>query len=309
VKDKIEKVFKEKLQPLKDSNFLIAVSGGVDSMVLASLFKKNNLKFSIAHCNFKLRSNESDEDELFVSNWSKENNQMYFSTTFNTIEFCKNNKVGVQEGTRNLRYKWFHDLKEIYGFNFIVTAHNLNDQIETYLINSMRGTGLSGLVGIPEKTDNLYRPLLEISKNEISEYAINNYIKFREDSSNLSNDYLRNTIRNSIIPKFEEFDDNVMLKFKTTINNLNSTKIFADIIICDIKDKVFSKEGVNTRIKISDLSNLNPLDFYIHSLFSEFGFDYKEVIKLFSSDSGKYIESAKYKLTKNKDDLIISKND
>ena len=309
MKDKIEKVFKEKLQPLKDSNFLIAVSGGVDSMVLASLFKKNNLKFSIAHCNFKLRSNESDEDELFVSNWSKENNQMYFSTTFNTIEFCKNNKVGVQEGTRNLRYKWFHDLKEIYGFNFIVTAHNLNDQIETYLINSMRGTGLSGLVGIPEKTDNLYRPLLEISKNEISEYAINNYIKFREDSSNLSNDYLRNTIRNSIIPKFEEFDDNVMLKFKTTINNLNSTKIFADIIICDIKDKVFSKEGVNTRIKISDLSNLNPLDFYIHSLFSEFGFDYKEVIKLFSSDSGKYIESAKYKLTKNKDDLIISKND
>ena len=309
MKHKIEKVFKEKLQPFKDSNFLIAVSGGVDSMVLASLFKTHNLKFSVAHCDFKLRADESDADELFVANWSKENNQKYFNTSFNTVEYCKNNKVGTQEGARNLRYKWFHDLKEIYGFDFIVTAHNLNDQIETYLINSMRGTGLSGLVGIPEKTDKLYRPLLDISKNEISEYAINNNIEFREDSSNSRNDYLRNTIRNSIIPKFEEFDDNVMLKFRTTINNLNSTKIFADIIISDIKDKVFLKEGINERIKISDLSNLNPLDFYVHSFFSEYGFDYKEVIKLFTSDSGKYINSTKYKLTKNKNDLIITKND
>ena len=309
MKHKIEKVFKEKLQSLKDSNFLIAVSGGVDSMVLASLFKKNNLKFSVAHCNFKLRSDESEEDDLFVSNWSKENNQKYFSAIFNTVDFCKNNKVGIQEGARNLRYKWFYDLKEIYGFDFIVTAHNLNDQIETYLINSMRGTGLSGLVGIPEKTDKLYRPLLDISKNEISEYAINNNIEFREDSSNSSNDYLRNTIRNSIIPKFEEFDDNVMLKFRTTINNLHSTKIFADNIISDIKDKVFLKEGINERVKISDLSNLNPLDFYVHSFFSEYGFDYKEVIKLLTSDSGKYIDSTKYKLTKNKNDLIITKND
>ena len=309
MKHKIEKVFKEKLQPFKDSSFLIAVSGGVDSMVLASLFKTHNLKFSVAHCNFKLRADESDADELFVANWSKENNQKYFNASFNTVEYCNNNKVGTQEGARNLRYKWFHDLKEIYGFDFIVTAHNLNDQIETYLINSMRGTGLSGLVGIPEKTDKLYRPLLDISKNEISEYAINNNIEFREDSSNSSNDYLRNTIRNSIIPKFEEFDDNVMLKFRTTINNLNSTKIFADIIISDIKEKVFLKEGTNERIKISDLSKLDPLDFYVHSFFSEYGFDYKEVIKLFTSDSGKYIDSTKYKLTKNKNDLIITKND
>ena len=309
MKHKIEKVFKEKLQPVKDSNFLIAVSGGVDSMVLASLFKKNNLKFSVAHCNFKLRADESDKDEQFVSDWSAENNQKYFNVSFNTVVYCKNNKVGTQEGARNLRYKWFYDLKEIYGFDFIVTAHNLNDKIETYLINSMRGTGLSGLVGIPEKTDKLYRPLLDISKNEINEYAINNNIEFREDSSNSSNDYLRNTIRNSIIPKFEEFDDNVMLKFRTTINNLNSTKIFADIIISDIKEKVFLKEGTNERIKISDLSNLDPLDFYVHSFFSEYGFDYKEVIKLFTSDSGKYIDSTKYKLTKNKNDLIITKND
>ena len=103
MKHKIEKVFKEKLQPVKDSNFLIAVSGGVDSMVLASLFKKNNLKFSVAHCNFKLRADESDKDEQFVSDWSAENNQKYFNVSFNTVVYCKNNKVGTQEGARNLR--------------------------------------------------------------------------------------------------------------------------------------------------------------------------------------------------------------
>ena len=309
MKNEIDKVFKEKLQPVKDSYFLIAVSGGVDSMVLASLFKKYNLKFSIAHCNFKLRSNESDNDEVFVSNWAKQNNQKHFCSSFNTVQFCNSNKIGTQEGARKLRYEWFYNLKEIYGFDFIVTAHNLNDQIETYLINSMRGTGLSGLVGIPAKTKKLYRPLLDVSKNEIIQYAIDNNIEFREDSSNSSNDYLRNRIRNSIIPTFKELDDNVMLKFKTTINNLNSAKIFAEIIINEVKDKVFLKEETYESIKISDLAKLKPLDFYVHSLFSEYGFDYKEVIKLFTSDSGKYIESVKYKLTKNKNDLIISKND
>ena len=305
----IEKVFKEKLQLLKDSEFLIAVSGGVDSMVLVNLFKKSDLNFSVAHCNFKLRSEESDLDQVFVKSWAVDNNQKYYSTSFDTKEFCRYNKVGIQEGARKLRYEWFYDLKEIYGFDYIVTAHHLNDQIETYLINSMRGTGLSGLVGIPERTDNLFRPLLNISKTEIEEYAINNKIQFREDSSNLGNDYLRNTIRNSIIPKFQEYDDNVMLKFKTTINNLNSTKIFADIIINNIKEKIFLKDGLDERVKISELSKLNPLEFYVHSLFSAYGFDFKEVIKLFSSDTGKYIKSIRYKLTKNKNDLIISKND
>ena len=226
----------------------------------------------------------------------------------NLISFI-NNKIGIQEGTRRLRYEWFFNLKALYGFDFIVTAHQLNDQIETYLINSMRGTGLTGLLGIPEKTDKLFRPLLDITKNEISKYAINHNILFREDSSNFRNDYLRNTIRNSVIPKLQEFDDNVMLKFKTTFNNLISTKIFVDKIIKDIKAKIFLKEDFNERVKISDLTKLDPLGFYIHSLFSDYGFDYKEVVKLFTSDSGKYIKSIKYKLTKNKNDLIISKND
>ena len=306
---KLDKIFEDKIKTLKSSNFLVALSGGVDSMVLANLFLKNNLKFNVAHCNFNLRSEESDDDEIFVSNWSQKNNIKYFSSKFSTTDYCEKFKLGIQEGARNLRYEWFYDLKRIYEFDFVITAHNLDDQIETYLINSMRGTGLNGLVGITEKTESLYRPLLNILKDDIVEYATLNSIDFREDSSNLSNDYFRNKIRNTIISEFKNFDDNVMLKFKTTMNNLNSTKIFVDSIIGNVKDKYFKTENKSTIIEISEIKKLHPLEFYIHNLFLHYGFDFKEVIKLFNSDSGKYIESEKFKLTKNKKHLIITKND
>ena len=309
MEDNIDKIFKNKLKSLKQSKFLIALSGGVDSMVLADLFNKNKLDFSIAHCNFKLRSKESDDDEDFVLNWCAKNKIQSYISRFNTTNYCKKNKIGIQEGTRNLRYDWFYKLKDLYNFDYIVTAHHLDDQIETYLINSMRGSGLNGLVGIPEKQNNLFRPLLEILKDQILEYAKSNNIDFREDSSNLKNDYYRNMIRNSIIPEFKRFDDNVMLKFQTTINNLNSTKIFADITLNEIKSKIFDLSENNIKINIDDLKKLEPLDYYAHHLFVEFKFDFKEIIKLFKSDSGKYIKSNSHKLTKKKNYLIITKND
>ena len=309
MEDNINKIFKNKLKSLKQSKFLIALSGGVDSMVLADLFNKNKLDFSIAHCNFKLRSKESDDDEDFVLNWCAKNKIQSYISRFNTTNYCKKNKIGIQEGTRNLRYDWFYKIKDLYNFDYIVTAHHLDDQIETYLINSMRGSGLNGLVGIPEKQNNLFRPLLEILKDQILEYAKSNKIDFREDSSNLKNDYYRNMIRNSIIPEFKRFDDNVMLKFQTTINNLKSTKIFADITLNEIKSKIFDLSENNIKINIDDLKKLKPLDYYIHHLFVEFKFDFKEIIKLFKSDSGKYIKSNSHKLTKKKNYLIITKND
>ena len=309
MEDNIDKIFKNKLKSLKQSKFLIALSGGVDSMVLADLFNKNKLDFSIAHCNFKLRSKESDDDEDFVLNWCAKNKIQSYISRFNTTNYCKKNKIGVQEGARNLRYDWFYKLKDLYNFDYIVTAHHLDDQIETYLINSMRGSGLNGLVGIPEKQNNLFRPLLEILKDQILEYAKSNKIDFREDSSNLKNDYYRNMIRNSILPEFKRFDDNVMLKFQTTINNLKSTKIFADITLNEIKSKIFDLAENNIKINIDDLKKLEPLDYYAHHLFVEFKFDFKEIIKLFKSDSGKYIKSNSHKLTKKKNYLIITKND
>tara|TARA_B100000497_G_scaffold116492_1_gene140931 strand:+ start:44 stop:973 length:930 start_codon:yes stop_codon:yes gene_type:complete len=309
VGDKIEIIFQSKISSLKHSKFLIALSGGVDSMVLANLFLKNNLSFSVAHCNFNLRTKESDDDEKFIFDWSTENEIECYISKFNTTDYCKKNNFGIQEGARNLRYEWFNELKNLHDFDYIVTAHHLDDQIETYLINSMRGSGLNGLTGITEKTESLLRPLLKILKNDILVYAKSNNIDFREDSSNSKNDYFRNMIRNLIIPQFKKFDDNVMLKFQTTINNLNSTKIFADIIINQTKKLIFIFETDKIKVKIDDLKKLDPVEYYIHHLFIDYKFDFKEIIKLFDSDTGKYISSNTHILTKNKKFLIITKND
>ena len=309
MENKIETIFQSKISSLKHSKFLIALSGGVDSMVLANLFLKNNLSFSIAHCNFNLRTKESDDDEKFIFDWSTENEIECYISKFNTTDYCKKNNFGIQEGARNLRYEWFNELKNLHDFDYIVTAHHLDDQIETYLINSMRGSGLNGLIGITEKTESLLRPLLKILKNDILVYAKSNNIDFREDSSNSKNDYFRNMIRNLIIPQFKKFDDNVMLKFQTTINNLNSTKIFADVIINQTKKLIFIFETDKIKVKIDDLKKLNPVEYYIHHLFIDYKFDFKEIIKLFDSDTGKYISSNTHILTKNKKFLIITKND
>ena len=307
--NKIETIFQSKISSLKHSKFLIALSGGVDSMVLANLFLKNNLSFSVAHCNFNLRAKESDDDEKFIFDWSTENEIECYISKFNTTDYCKKNNFGIQEGARNLRYEWFNELKNLHDFDYIVTAHHLDDQIETYLINSMRGSGLNGLIGITEKTESLLRPLLKILKNDILVYAKSNNIDFREDSSNSKNDYFRNMIRNLIIPQFKKFDDNVMLKFQTTINNLNSTKIFADIIVNQTKKSIFIFETDKIKVKIDDLKKLDPVEYYIHHLFIDYKFDFKEIIKLFDSDTGKYISSNTHILTKNKKFLIITKND
>ena len=303
----IEQLFLAEINPHKECNFVVAISGGVDSMVLANLFLINNLKFSIAHCNFQLRGKESDDDELFINKWCSEKDIKLYNKKFSTEDYCKNNKLTIQMGARELRYEWFRELIDKEKHDFIVTAHHIDDQLETFIINSIRGTGIDGLVGIPDKINKIVRPLLMISKDQIIEYSKVNKINYREDSSNDKEDYLRNKIRHSVIPYLKSDDDNVLLKFKTTIENLNSTKIFVQKVISKVRDRVFIYEGENIITNIDLLKDLDPIEFYIHELYKDFEFNHKEVMKLFDSDSGKYISSSNYNMTKQKNNLIISK--
>ncbi len=303
----IEQLFLAEINPYKECNFVVAISGGVDSMVLANLFLINNLKFSIAHCNFQLRGKESDDDELFINKWCSEKDIKLYNKKFTTEDYCKNNKLTIQMGARELRYEWFRELIDKEKHDFIVTAHHIDDQLETFIINSIRGTGIDGLVGIPDKINKIVRPLLMISKDQIIEYSKVNKINYREDSSNDKEDYLRNKIRHSVIPYLKSDDDNVLLKFKTTIENLNSTKIFVQKVISKVRDRVFIYEGENIITNIDLLKDLDPIEFYIHELYKDFEFNHKEVMKLFDSDSGKYISSSNYNMTKQKNNLIISK--
>ena len=304
---KLEQLFLAEINPYKECNFVLAISGGVDSMVLANLFLINNLNFSIAHCNFQLRGKESDDDEMFINKWCSEKDIKLYNKKFSTEDYCKNNKLTIQMGARELRYEWFRELIDKEKHDFIVTAHHIDDQLETFIINSIRGTGIDGLVGIPDKINKIIRPLLMTSKDQIIEYSKVNKINYREDSSNDKEDYLRNKIRHSVIPYLKSDDDNVLLKFKTTIENLNSTKIFVQKVISKIRDRVFIYEGENIITNIGLLKDLDPIEFYIHELYKDFEFNYKEVMKLFDSDSGKYISSSNYKMTKQKNNLIISK--
>ena len=303
----IEQLFLAEINPHKECNFVLAISGGVDSMVLANLFLINNLNFSIAHCNFQLRGKESDDDELFINKWCSEKDIKLYNKKFSTEDYCKNNKLTIQMGARELRYEWFSELIDKEKYDFIVTAHHIDDQLETFIINSIRGTGIDGLVGIPDKINKIIRPLLMSSKDQIIEYSKVNKINYREDSSNDKEDYLRNKIRHSVIPYLKSDDDNVLLKFKTTIENLNSTKIFVKKVISKVRDRVFIYEGENIITNIGLLKDLDPIEFYIHELYKDFEFNYKEVMKLFDSDSGKYISSSNYNMTKQKNNLIISK--
>ena len=303
----IEQLFLAEINPHKECNFVLAISGGVDSMVLANLFLINNLNFSIAHCNFQLRGKESDDDELFINKWCSEKDIKLYNKKFSTEDYCKNNKLTIQMGARELRYEWFRELVDKEKHDFIVTAHHIDDQLETFIINSIRGTGIDGLVGIPDKINKIIRPLLMSSKDQIIEYSKVNKINYREDSSNDKEDYLRNKIRHSVIPYLKSDDDNVLLKFKTTVENLNSTKIFVKKVISKVRDRVFIYEGENIITNIGLLKDLDPIEFYIHELYKDFEFNYKEVIKLFDSDSGKQISSVNYNMTKQKNNLIISK--
>ena len=243
-------------------------------MVLANLFLKNNLSFSVAHCNFKLRSKESDIDQDFVKKWSLKHKIHCHSNEFNTVEFCKKNKMGIQEGARKLRYDWFNEISIKYKYEVILVAHHADDVLETFMINLMRGSGLKGLVGIPQIRGKIIRPLLPFTRTEIINYANKFNIEWREDASNEKTDYLRNALRHKVIPNWKAMDSSFHDQFKTTLGHLEQAKIALDYVINDFKTKYFVEGEKQIKISVDKLRLLNPIDFFLHALFVNYGFDH-----------------------------------
>ena len=293
---------------LKENKFLLAHSGGVDSSVLFDLFLKLDLQFGLVHCNFNLRGNESEDDYNFVKEIADSNKKIFFYKKFNTIKYSTLNKKSIQLSARELRYSWFLEILEKENYKYIVTAHHLNDQLETFLINSSRGSGLKGIIGIPSKNNNLLRPLLIFSKDKILDYAKKNKIKWREDSSNKENKYLRNFIRNKIIKDWIKYDPELINKFSNTLKNLNSTHEAFKVIIKKFKKDYFVENGNGYYISIKELKKLNPIDFYLFQLFEAYGYsNTTDLSNLINSQSGKYLLSKSHRLTKGREVLILSK--
>ena len=201
---------------LQEKKLLIATSGGLDSMVLVDLLKQLPYQIAIAHCNFQLRGIESFEDQKFVQEYAEEQKIPFFTTIFDTKAFAKEYQLSTQVAARELRYNWFYELLETNKYDYILTAHHADDNLETFIINLSRGTGLEGLCGIPTQNEKVIRPLLVYPRAEMEAYADLHQVLWREDSSNASDTYLRNKIRHEIVPVLKENLPNLMQAFQKT---------------------------------------------------------------------------------------------
>ena len=295
---------------LQDKKLIVATSGGMDSMVLVHLFQKFNLNFALAHCNFQLRGAESDGDENFVKDYAKHNNITFFVTKFDTKNYSEENKLSTQVAARNLRYNWFNELLVSEKFDFVATAHHLDDQVETFLINFSRGTGLDGLTGIPSQNGNIIRPMLPFSRKEIENYVSENKLQWREDSSNTSDKYLRNKIRHHIIPVFKEINESFLQSFQNTLDHLNQEQSLVNDAVQMVYDIVVSEDNEQLKINISALLQYENYRAYLYKWLNKYGFlAWNDVYNLIEAQSGKQIFSEKYILLKDRDFLILSKKE
>ena len=294
---------------LLESKLLIAISGGIDSIVLTHLCYKTGLNIALAHCNFNLRGKESNEDEQFIVDLANSLDMEVFVQSFDTKTYVEENNLSVQVAARELRYDWFNELSEALEYNYILTAHQADDNLETFLINLSRGTGIEGLTGIPPINQKIIRPLLPFSRENIINYANENKLKWRDDSSNNETKYLRNKLRHQVIPKLKEINPVLLSNFQTTINHLKGTSEILDKHINQLKSELFIYEGDVIKISVNQLQKLNPQKDYLYEIFKDFGFtEWNDVQSLLTSSSGKQILSSTYRLIKHHEYLLISKH-
>ncbi|MEI8006311.1 MAG: tRNA lysidine(34) synthetase TilS [Bacteroidota bacterium] len=292
----------------KDSRVLLTVSGGIDSVVMADLFSKSGFSFGIAHCNFGLRGKESDADEEFTRDLSARYKVPFYTKRFDTKEFSDLLKISVQMAARELRYHWFEEIRSSLKYDCIATAHHLDDQSETFLINLIRGTGISGLHGILPIQGWVVRPLLFCYREDIISYATENGIRYREDSSNLQDKYLRNKIRHKIIPQLVELNP----EFRKTLNSeIAILRGWEKIGRKDIKRKIaglIKKQNGTTIIDLKTLKKTTPSELYAWEILSAFGFNSEAVSLVMEQSaerSGRIFLSATHRAVTNRDSLII----
>jgi len=289
--------------------FLLACSGGIDSMVLALLCVQSNFNFSIAHCNFQLRAAESDSDALFVEKFSKKQGINFYSKRCNTVLYAKEHKVSIQVAARRLRYAWFAEIMQENSIKTLVTAHHADDNLETFIINLSRGTGIEGLHGMPVKTARISRPLLAFSRAQIEDYAKAEKLGWREDASNEETKYLRNKIRHDIVPTLKELHPTFLENFKTTQSYLADTSAIVADRINALTTTMFIEEDGLIKIAVTALQELKPLKSYLYLLFKDYGFTKApdDIFNLLTAMSGKALYSDSHRLVKNRDYLLLER--
>ena len=293
--------------PSSKKKVLLAVSGGVDSMVLWQLFEEAKLNYEVAHVNFSLRGKESDADQALVASMAKQLKVRLHVKKVDTKAIAAEKKLSIQMAAREIRYEWFDELLTNNDIDFLATAHHLNDSLETFLINLNRGTGLKGLTGIPSG-EKLIRPLLNFTKNEIRNYALAQQIEFREDKSNNTVDYERNWFRHEMIAKWEVYNPQLLEKMQVTFNRLqNDQKLLADFLREETSDLKLQLSG--GELSISDILALKHQKEALFYLLQPLGFNESQVIELkqclAKKEVGKQFEGTKFNLFVDREKLFI----
>jgi len=307
MKNKVQNFIAEKSLFNKEDKLILGISSGADSVCLMHILLALGYRFDLAHCNFNLRGNESDEDEIFVRKLAKDYQLKLHVKHFDTQRHVAEDKISIQMAARDLRYAWFHDLLASENAKYIAIAHHANDNVETFFINLIRGSGVKGLLGIKEKIDSIVRPLMRVSRAEIERFLKENDISFREDNSNTSLKYLRNKIRHELIPLLAEMNPNIQ---QTISDEMKILEGVAQVYYAKMekvrKELIQNKNGI-IQLRIAALLELNPLNNYLYELLNPYGFSTIDpIVKSLNKQSGKQFFSSTYQLVVDREYILIS---
>lgn len=303
-------IHQNKLFESKDK-ILLAVSGGLDSMVMTHLFRECTFQFSVAHANFQLRGEESEGDEKFVKNYCETYSIPFFSKKVETENYAEQHDLSIQMAARELRYRWFDELANQHHFDFIVTAHHLNDSLETVLLNFVRGSGLEGWDGIAPKNGKIIRPMLFASRKEIEDYATQNKITWREDRSNASDDYQRNFLRHQVVPLLKELNPSLENSFSESTAKIAGSVEWMELGIAQWKEKFQTKKGAQIHFNKKGFERFKNPESILWHLIKSYGFNFdqcQQIIKAIN-ESGKLFFSATYELVVDRAALILSRKE
>jgi len=289
---------------------LLTISGGKDSMLMLHLFEAANLAFGVAHCNFQLRGEEANKDELFVREYCLEKKIAFYSTLFETEKFATKKNISIQMAARDLRYSWFEKIRKENGYKYIATAHHKNDVAETLIINLTKGTGLAGLHGISNKRGLIIRPLLCFDVTEIETYIVKNKVPFRQDESNANTKYTRNLIRHNIIPELEKINPSLIETLTKSSDQFSELEIILSQKIEEEKSRLVKEDNEGFKMEIELLKRLNPLKTYLYYFLKPFNFnitDVIDIIKGLDGESGKTYNSTTHQIIKDRTHLFLGK--
>lgn len=291
----------------KTTKIGVATSGGVDSMVLCHLLLKLDVSFTVLHCNFHLRGKASDGDALLVSDFAKRNQLKFEQIDFQTKEYAAEHGISIQMAARELRYDWFHKIKKEKNIAWIATAHHLDDDIETLLINLGRGTGIRGMIGIPDKANGFIRPLLSFSKEQIITFAKEHAVEWREDDTNKSTDYLRNYLRLKVIPAWKEHVPDLEIGFINSKKHVSQSIQIQNDYLELVKNKVWSESEFGVQIDLKKLETFPNKSILLYELLFPYGFTaWEDVYNLVESQSGKMVLSPTHRLIKDRETFLLA---